>query len=99
MQLPFPDNRFSLVTSFDVLEHLDEANARLALEDCARVSDWQFHQVNTGRRPEWAYDGDDSHCLRFSLRRWRSLATRLGLERTLISEPDRQLPGIKQKVH
>ena len=94
-RLPFPDKRFALVTSFDMLEHLDENNARLALEDCARVSDQQLHQVNTGRLAEWAYEGDESHCLRYSLAQWQKLAGTLGLDRTLLCEPDRRLPFLE----
>ena len=94
-RLPFPDRHFALVTSFDMLEHLDEDNARLALEECARVSDRQLHQVNTGRLAEWVYEGDVSHCLRYSLQQWQELARVLGLDRTLLCEPDRQLPFLQ----
>ena len=90
--LPFPDKRFAVATSFDVLEHLNNDHARLALQESARVSAWQLHQVNTGRLPEWVYEGDDSHCLKYPLRRWRSLAKKLGLAQTYLCEPDRQLP-------
>jgi SAM-dependent methyltransferase len=90
--LPFPDKHFAVATSFDVLEHLNNGHARLALEESARVSNAQLHQVNTGRLPEWVYEGDDSHCLRYSLGRWRALARTLGLTRTYLCEPDRQLP-------
>jgi SAM-dependent methyltransferase len=92
IQLPFSDKRFAVATTFDVLEHLNEGHARLALRESARVSDWQLHQVNTGRLTEWVYEGDDSHCLKYSLRRWRSLARALGLERSYLCEPDRRLP-------
>jgi SAM-dependent methyltransferase len=90
--LPFPDKHFAVATSFDVLEHLNNGHARLALEESARVSNAQLHQVNTGRLPEWVYEGDDSHCLRYSLGRWRALARTLGLTRAYLCEPDRQLP-------
>ena len=91
-RLPFPDKHFAVVTTFDVLEHLNGDHARLALRESARVSEWQLHQVNTGRLPEWVYEGDDSHCLKHSLRRWRSLAKTLGLDQTYLCEPDRRLP-------
>ena len=91
-QLPFPDQHFALVTSFDLLEHLDEGSVRLALTECARVSDRQLHQVNTGRLPEWAYEGDESHCLKRPLDQWLAQVKGLKLDRTLICEPDRQLP-------
>lgn len=96
-RLPFPEKHFALVTSFDVLEHLDEGNAQLALTECARVSDRQLHQVNTGRLPEWAYEGDDSHCLKRPLDQWQARVKELKLDRTLVCEPDRQLPCL-QKV-
>jgi SAM-dependent methyltransferase len=97
-ELPFPDNHFAVATTFDVLEHLNEENARLALQESARVSDRQLHQVNTGRVPEWAFEGDDSHCLKYSLRRWRSLARTLGLGQTYLCEPDRRLPFLRDHV-
>ncbi|QEG21354.1 class I SAM-dependent methyltransferase [Mariniblastus fucicola] len=37
MSLPFEDDYFSLVTSFDVLEHLDESDVFLALAEISRV--------------------------------------------------------------
>jgi SAM-dependent methyltransferase len=91
-RLPFADRRFALVTSFDVLELQDPGNARLALKDCARVSERQLHQVNTGRLPEWVYDGDESHCVKYSIEQWRSLAKLLRLNGTTVCEPDRHLP-------
>jgi SAM-dependent methyltransferase len=98
-QLPFPDQQFAVAASFDLLEHLDETHAELALKECARVSAYQLHQVNTGRLPDWAYDGDQSHCLKRSLTQWRTLALRLGLDRTLICEPDRHHPLLDQPSH
>ena len=96
-RLPFPDKHFAVVTTFDVLEHLNEDHVRLALRESARVSERQLHQVNTGRLPEWVYEGDDSHCLKHSLRRWRSLARTLGLDHTYLCEPDRRLPFAKAR--
>jgi SAM-dependent methyltransferase len=69
-QLPFTDGHFALAVSFDVLEHMDLSYARRALPEIGRISRWQLHQVNTGRLPEWRYDGDDSHCTRLPLERW-----------------------------
>jgi hypothetical protein len=91
-RLPFPDKQFAVATTFDVLEHLNNGHARLALRESARVSDRQLHQVNTGRLTEWAYEGDDSHCLKYPLGQWQSLAHTLGLDRTYLCEPDRRLP-------
>jgi SAM-dependent methyltransferase len=97
-RLPFPDKHFAVATTFDVLEHLNDDHVRLALRESARVSDRQLHQVNTGRLPEWAYEGDESHCLKYSLRQWRSLARTLGLDHTYLCEPDRRLPFAKAGV-
>jgi SAM-dependent methyltransferase len=93
--LPFAGRRFALATSFDLLEHQDPENVRLALKDCARVSERQLHQVNTGRRPEWVYEGDESHCVKYPLGDWRSIVKRLRLNGTTVCEPDRQLPFLK----
>jgi SAM-dependent methyltransferase len=90
--LPFADKRFALATSFDVLEHQDPENAQLALREGARVAKRQLHQVNTGRLPEWVYDGDESHCVKYPLHHWRSIVKRLRLNSTMVCEPDRDLP-------
>lgn len=36
-RLPFPDHHFSLVTCFDMLEHLDEADVLLSINEIQRV--------------------------------------------------------------
>jgi SAM-dependent methyltransferase len=95
-QLPYGDRQFALAVSFDVLEHLDETHARLALIQCARVSHAQFHQANTGRLAEWRFDSDASHRLKYSLARWQAICAELGLGRTIICEPDRRLPFLDE---
>ena len=60
--------------------------------ECARVAEAQLHQVNTGRLPEWNFEGDESHNLRYPLEQWRSLADRLRLPNAVICEPDRRHP-------
>jgi SAM-dependent methyltransferase len=87
-ELPFPDKHFALVVTFDVLEHMDVSYARTALVETARVSQHQLHQANTGRLDEWHFDGDDSHCTKLPLASWRGMAADLGLDRTIICEPD-----------
>jgi SAM-dependent methyltransferase len=94
--LPFADGHFALAVSFDVLEHMDLGYARRALREIGRISDRQLHQVNTGRLDAWRYDGDASHCTRLPLDQWQALATGLGLDRTLICEPDRKLPFLSE---
>jgi SAM-dependent methyltransferase len=89
--LPFKSNSFSLGVSFDVLEHLDECSARAAIRELSRVSNMQIHQVNTGRLPEWQFEGDESHCLKLSLARWHQLALEEGINTTIMCEPDGQL--------
>lgn len=99
LDLPFGEGEFALTVSFDVLEHLDDPNARRALTECARISEWQLHQANTGRLPEWRFDSDKSHCLKYSLEQWHAVAGELGLQRTIICEPDRRLPFLDEVVH
>jgi SAM-dependent methyltransferase len=95
-RLPFAGRRFALVTSFDVLEHMDDRAVKRAFRECARVSDRQLHQVNTGRLPEWAYEGDESHCVKYPLEHWQRIVDRLRLDATTVCEPDRQLPFLIQ---
>jgi SAM-dependent methyltransferase len=97
--LPFTDGEFSLAVSFDLLEHLDEPCARRAMVESARVSCYQLHQANTGRLEEWHFDGDSSHCLKYSLDQWQAMAADLGLTRMVICEPDRRLPFLDEAVH
>lgn len=82
VQLPFIDDAFSLTVTHDVLEHLDEPNARRSLRECARVSLRQLHQVNTDRLPCWHFEQDDSHELQLKLSEWEGMARELGLDRT-----------------
>ena len=88
VQLPFASQAFSLTVTYDVLEHMDKPNARSALQECARVSQRQLHQVNTGRLPEWGYEHDDSHALQLSLSQWRVMVAELGLAGTTVCEPN-----------
>jgi SAM-dependent methyltransferase len=89
MELPFPGQEFSLVVTHDVLEHLDRPSAQAALQECARVSRRQLHQINTGRLDEWVYDHDESHVLKLSLREWQEMAESLSLDgTTTIREPN-----------
>jgi SAM-dependent methyltransferase len=96
--LPFADGEFALAVSFDLLEHLDEPSARAAMVESARVSRYQLHQANTGRLAEWRFDGDSSHCLKYSLEKWQAMAGDLGLARMVICEPDRRLPFLDEIV-
>lgn len=46
--LPFEDNFFDLVTSFDVLEHIPKHEIKKAIAECTRVSKrYQFHKIYT----------------------------------------------------
>jgi SAM-dependent methyltransferase len=85
-ELPFADGYFAAAASFDLLEHLDHDHAVRALAESARVSFCQLHQVNTGRLPEFQYEGDDSHCLKYPIERWRQIAADLGLARMDLRE-------------
>jgi SAM-dependent methyltransferase len=95
VQLPFIDDAFALTVTHDVLEHMDEPNARRALRECARVSLRQLHQVNTDRLPCWHFDEDDSHELVLELPEWKAVARELGLsDTTTLREPQGCRPSV-----
>jgi len=58
--LPYGDNSFDLVTTFDVLEHIEEKNLDQALLECQRVSlGLVLHKIFTG--PTLFEVSDPSH--------------------------------------
>jgi hypothetical protein len=92
--LPFDNGRFAMVVSFDLLEHLEVPDARAALREAARVSQFQFHQVNTGRLPEFRFDSDETHVTKMSLDEWRALAEDAGVENVVFAEPAQRIEAI-----
>jgi uridylate kinase len=53
VNLPFEDNRFDMVVTYDVLERIERSKIKKALEECVRVSKkYVFHKMFT-RENQW----------------------------------------------
>lgn len=70
----FPEPRWDLITSKDVMEHMDtEEQVVDALKVLAQCCKLQVHVVNTGEYDYQAFGGDQSHGVQLSLERWKEL--------------------------
>lgn len=73
LNLPYDDKSFDLVTSFDVLEHIERSKLKKALSETARVSrNLIFHKIYT-RENSWIrmfHRHDRSHLSILSRRDW-----------------------------
>ena len=75
----FPEEKWDLITSKDVLEHYDtEAQVVNALRTLAAHCKVQVHVVNTGEYDYQAFGGDQSHGVKLPLARWQELADEAG---------------------
>lgn len=73
IDIPYKNNEFDLVMTFDVLEHVERAKIRRAIEETIRVSKkYIFHKVYTRENLwiRWFHGHDMSHISIFSKRRW-----------------------------
>lgn len=95
-ELPFRDGRFEMVTSFDVLEHVPQAELPRAALECARVTGGQvFHRVCTSDSLHHRALGhrDQTHVSMFPDAWWRGLFARLGFRRPSVFFPRFQSGG------
>lgn len=76
VKIPYPDNQFDLVTTFDVLEHLERSQLKKAVEETVRVSrKWIFHKIYTYEN-KWItflHNRDFSHISVLSQHFWFNL--------------------------
>ena len=75
-KLPFEDNTFDLVVSFDVMEHIERPNIEKSINESIRVSrKYIFHKIYT-RENTWIsmfHKRDFSHVSVFSHRFWKKM--------------------------
>lgn len=76
LKIPFKDNSFDLITSFDALEHIPEEQLSAAIDECTRVSKkLQFHKIFT-KDTNWLkgyLDRDPSHVSVLTDEWWKGL--------------------------
>jgi SAM-dependent methyltransferase len=92
--LPFPDQSFDLVVSWDVLEHLDEEQAQQAVAESARVARHAFyHYVNTGEDPNTHFPGDESHTDPHPQAWWDDLFAHYGTPVSIVGKTVYRIPA------
>ena len=67
-QIPFPDNFFDLLVSWDVLEHIPEENIPKVAKELNRLSTRQYHSIAT---KVFNWDKDKSHVTIKPLSWWK----------------------------
>lgn len=78
MDIPYPDNKFDLVMTFDVLEHIERSKIKQAIGETIRVSKkYIFNKIYTRENLwiRWFHSRDFSHLSVFSKRRWQKMFT------------------------
>lgn len=77
-KLPFGNDKFDLVLTFDVLEHIETGKLKKAIDETIRVSKkYLFHKIYTRENLwiSWFHARDFSHVSVFSKRYWQRLFT------------------------
>lgn len=90
LEIPFEDNKFEVVTTANVLEHIARNNLKRALSECNRVSNkLLLHKIYT-KENGWIakYHKDDlSHISVFTKKWWQSFLKKLGYQKAQIFYP------------
>jgi len=74
--LPYSNNRYDLVTSFEVLEHIPEEDIQFTLQEIKRVaSKWVVMSIHLGERKDETIE----HCTLRSRDWWNNQITQSGL--------------------
>ncbi len=78
--IPYPDDSFELVLTFDVLEHVERSKIKKAVEETVRVSNkFIYHKIYT-RENAWislSHKEDFSHVSVFSRKYWQNIFSSL----------------------
>jgi len=79
--IPYPDNSFDLVLTFDVMEHLERTKIKKAIEETIRVTrKFVYHKIYT-RENIWvtvSHKQDFSHVSVFTRKYWQHLFSSFG---------------------
>jgi uridylate kinase len=76
VKLPYGDDEFDLVTSFDVLEHIERSKIKKSVEESIRISKkYVLHKVYTRENLwiSWLHGKDYSHISVFDRKYWQRL--------------------------
>lgn len=82
IKIPYKDNSFEMVTSFNVLEHVEKEKIEQALKECNRVATkFTLHKVFTieNKWIHWQRGQDISCVCVFDLKWWKNLFKEKGL--------------------
>lgn len=74
VKLPYEDDEFDLVLTFDVLEHMERAKIKKSIDETIRVSrKYIMHKIYTKENLwiRWLYSKDFSHLSIFTSKFWR----------------------------
>lgn len=90
LKIPFPDNKFEIATSINVLEHLKTKDISKALSECNRVSNkYIIHKIYT-KENKWIaihHKDDLSHVSVFTRKWWEDLFKKSGYKKAQLFYP------------